>query len=69
MGNTQEHPIIRKMEITGYPYGDDHIPVCPICGEECEIYYISKINEFLGCDNCISEENAWEWDDRHRRFD
>lgn len=43
-----------------YPPADDDCPIFPVCGEECETLY-RQGNEILGCDNCIVEVNAWEW--------
>jgi hypothetical protein len=34
-------------------------PRCPICGEECEtVYSLRKTDEIIGCENCISENDA-----------
>ncbi len=34
---------------------------CPECGKEAETIYISDINnEILGCENCITEKDAYE---------
>ena len=34
-------------------------PRCPICGEECEtVYSLRKTAEIIGCENCISENDA-----------
>lgn len=35
--------------------------ICPVCGEEAEKAYVSKTDyEILGCDNCITEKEAYE---------
>ena len=34
---------------------------CPECGKEAEKIYTSNVNgEILGCDNCITENGAYE---------
>lgn len=43
-----------------FPQDEPDCPICPVCGEECETLY-RKGNEILGCENCIVEVNAWEW--------
>jgi hypothetical protein len=36
-------------------------PKCPICGEECYIFYVSQYGrEIVGCNSCISTESAEE---------
>lgn len=34
-------------------------PHCPVCGDECSIIY-KQGNEILGCENCITQGDAWE---------
>ncbi|MBR4472468.1 MAG: hypothetical protein IKS55_02415 [Oscillospiraceae bacterium] len=35
-------------------------PHCPVCGEECEhVYRESGTDTYLGCENCLEEEDAW----------
>ena len=43
-----------------FPPSDDNCPICAICGDECETLY-RQGNEIIGCENCIIEVNAWEW--------
>lgn len=43
-----------------FPQDEPDCPICPVCGEECETLY-RQGNEILGCDNCIVEVNALEW--------
>lgn len=39
-----------------YEPPDYNVPICPVCGRECEtIYKDSKSGEIIGCDECISE--------------
>ena len=39
------------------------LPVCPVCGEECETVYTDINAEICGCDNCITKYEAWEYYD------
>lgn len=41
-------------------------PVCPECGEECEVIYFNSCGEVVGCDNCITEKDAYDWADEIR---
>ena len=36
------------------------VPVCPICGKECEAAYLDRNGAPEGCDNCISEKDSWQ---------
>lgn len=44
-----------------FPPDEPDCPICPVCGDECETYYRRQGNEILGCENCIVEVNAYEW--------
>ena len=33
---------------------------CPMCGKECEDFYIVGGNDVVGCDNCVTRKEAWE---------
>lgn len=58
-----DHPVIRNMERTGYPDGrEPEYPICPVCGEECEIIYRDKWLDIVGCDECISTVDAWDYE-------
>lgn len=60
-----DHPVIRRMERTGYPDGKEpEWPICPACGWETEIYYKDEHGEILGCDGCIRSCDAWEEKER-----
>ena len=41
-------------------YDDPEMPECPICGEECNSFYVRDDGEIVGCDRCISTTNAYE---------
>lgn len=57
-----DHPVIRNMERTGYPDGKEPAyPICPICGEECETIYRNKYLDVVGCEECVSTIDAWDY--------
>ncbi len=39
------------------------LPVCPVCGEECETVYTDINSEVCGCNNCITAYKACEYYD------
>ena len=45
---------------------DNPMPVCPICGEGCEIIYVDYNWNAVGCNRCIREQDAIEWEEDHR---
>lgn len=38
------------------------MPVCPVCGEECEDFFVNWKNEVIGCDCCLSKVSAYDFD-------
>ena len=57
MPDLPDHPVIRNLERTGYPDGEEpRYPKCPVCGGECETVYKTKD----GCDLCLRPVDAWE---------
>lgn len=36
-------------------------PRCPVCGEECEEYYLDDNKCVIGCENCVSTIDACEY--------
>ena len=56
-----DHPQIANALRTGYPHGEPNYPHCPICCKECEIIYWSKFGEAVGCDECLEEQDAWDY--------
>lgn len=41
--------------------GVDDMAVCPVCGAECNTFYVEKAGrDIVGCDACLTEESAWE---------
>lgn len=61
--NLPDHPVIRNLEMTGYPDGrEPEYPHCPLCGAECEEIY--KAGDMtVGCDSCLRKVNAWQCDE------
>lgn len=57
--NLPDAPWIRDAELNGPPEPD---PVyCPVCGEDCSEIYFDKCGNVVGCDYCISRQDAGEW--------
>lgn len=56
-----EHPDITSAGRTGYPCRKkEEYPICPICGEICDTVFCDRTGELIGCDECVSEKDAWE---------
>lgn len=56
-----DDPIIDCIQRTGYPpRHDDCAPVCPICREECDTIYTDVTGNVIGCENCVSRNDAWD---------
>ncbi|MFA5099480.1 MAG: hypothetical protein WC547_01165 [Candidatus Omnitrophota bacterium] len=51
-----EHPDITHALKTGYPREMPDEPVCPVCGEVCEIIYRDRYDDVFGCDNCVKKK-------------
>lgn len=45
---------------------DYNVPVCPCCGEECIVLYRNRFGEYIGCDVCVTDVDAWEWMEEQR---
>lgn len=37
------------------------LPLCPVCGEECETVYTDSTNEVVGCDVCLEARDAYDF--------
>lgn len=56
-----DHPVIRNLELTGYPDGKEpQYPICPVCRKECEAVYKDNDGNIVGCDGELSRWDAWE---------
>ena len=52
-------PYIREAEMYGV---ETPKPVyCPLCDEPCETIYRDRYGTVFGCENCIEEQDADEW--------
>lgn len=43
------------------PAWDDFIPICPVCGKECDTVYLDENRDVAGCDRCIRLKDAYEY--------
>ena len=43
------------------PKVKEFIPACPICGKECDTVYLDTDEEVVGCDQCISLADAYDY--------
>ena len=43
------------------PAWDDFIPICPVCGKECDTVYLDENRDVTGCDRCIRLKDAYEY--------
>lgn len=34
---------------------------CPVCGEVCDTIYRDKWLDAIGCENCVTWMDAWDW--------
>lgn len=55
MNIVPDHPMIRNLERTGWPDGDEPVyPSCPVCGEpEADYFYQDEDGAILGCSECL----------------
>lgn len=60
MEHVPDAPYIREAENDGIE-GPDIVPECPICGEECEMIYLDRDGNEVGCEHCIQSTDAWQW--------
>ena len=54
-----EHPVITNLLATGEPDGRAVTkPICPSCGEECDLLYLNRFGSTFACENCVQIEDA-----------
>lgn len=53
-------PEIENTISTGYSHGKPKYPHCPVCDSETDIFYKDSMGDVIGCENCISQVDAWE---------
>lgn len=55
---------LQAPHIGNAPCEEEQPKYCPCCGKEAEEFFASKFNgEIVGCENCVSMIEAWEWED------
>ena len=54
-----DHPNIR------FGQNDGAIVHCPWCGEECDTFFKDKFGTIIGCENCVTEVDAYDWVQHH----
>ncbi len=62
---TPDHPIIRRLELYGTLKPDPAPPICPVCGEEADIFYEDRRCNIVGCEFCIKEIDAWDYQENN----
>lgn len=67
MEQIPDAPWIRDAENNGVGSFDQ--PICPVCGEECETIYADMYGNVFACDQCLIEQDAWQWQEDQREAD
>lgn len=56
--------LLTEPNLEPHPY---NVPVCPVCGFECDLYYTDINGDVVACDGCMDAKkeyetvvNAWE---------
>ena len=63
MEQIPDAPWIRDAEINGVP--ETPAPICPICGEEAEEFYLDYGGDVVGCDHCVRVKDAYQYQINH----
>lgn len=45
------------------PPPEPPLPICPVCGAETDTFYRNKDLDIVGCDECVSTVDAWDYTD------
>ena len=45
------------------PPEQESLPMCPVCGEECETIYTDLYDEVCGCENCLTAYDSCDYFD------
>ena len=56
-GNAEEADCL--MNERPEPILDDE-PTCPVCGLNCEVYFMNEAMQIVGCEHCVRRLNARE---------
>lgn len=51
----------RSYETVSEPIHDPD-PVCPICGEKCEVFFLNEIKDVCGCEHCVRRVKARDYE-------
>lgn len=51
-----------NIERWGYPTPEPVHPVCPVCGDECNEYFVQD-GSIIGCENCVDKTDAWSYEE------
>jgi len=64
MYDVPDHPVIRNLEQTGYPDGQEPDDIaCPVCGSvRAEDFYVAAGNTVVGCDICLRRVPYYEYE-------
>lgn len=68
MEMVRDDPIVESLDKTGLPpWNDGKVPVCPVCGNECDTLYYNNNGDVVGCDECVTAYDAWDlmWEDMY----
>lgn len=41
-------------------------PRCPVCDAACETVFRDRHGDYVGCDVCLKQIDAWEWNTAQR---
>lgn len=56
-----DHPVVESLDKTGLPPWDSgEEPHCPVCGAACDTVYFDRLNDAVGCENCLTARDAWD---------
>lgn len=44
------------------PPEPEQVPVCPVCGEETDTFKRDYYGDIVGCDNCVRDVDAWDYE-------
>lgn len=62
MAQIPDAPWIQDAERNGIEGHDGPPPKCPICGSTtCDQIYLNKYSEEVGCEDCLTRMDVWDW--------
>lgn len=65
MENIPDHPDIARCLCSGYAHPLKRTPTCPVCGAEVDAYLKNIDGDIVGCENCVTDVDAWEESDEY----